>query len=136
MSTISKKWKNKQKLTQERFKERQRESSRRWYSQNSSIKKQKSKQYYHKRRDNLIKQMGGKCEFCNQVVPNNEFNIHHKVPMVVFENKLSHYFKNIDIMMLLCNKCHVMWHNVMDDLKIDDIWKDSSVPDDFYDRMY
>lgn len=120
---ITTKWKQKQHSVIEKQKEKDRAKYRKNYQKNAEkIIAQKSRHYYKKRQE-LIEELGGRCAFCGQF--DNGFNIHHKIPVLELKvNKLYHYLKNKDIMLLLCPDCHIVWHQVMDELKIDDIFKE------------
>lgn len=121
--SMAKKWKQKQKQQKEKAKAYNREKFRKYYQKNRDKEILRKQKYYYKKRGELVETLGGRCKFCGQF--DNGFNIHHKVPMVVFENKIAHYFRHIDIMLLLCPDCHMTWHEVMDWLGIDDIFKDN-----------
>jgi len=110
-------------LIKKGLKEKVSEKSRRYYVQNRKKVKERVKENYIKIRLHLIEIMGGECVFCGQ--SNTDLlNLHHRIPTEVKENKIYHYKKNVDILMLLCINCHVTWHNVMDWLEIDDVFKE------------
>jgi hypothetical protein len=99
------------------------ERNRRYYQKNRNKVKRRVKENYIKLRLHIIEILGGECVFCEET-NTSLLNLHHRVPMEVKENKIYHYKKNEDILMLLCIRCHVTYHNVMDWLKIDDIYKE------------
>lgn len=99
------------------------ERSRRYYYNNKKKVKDRVRTNYLKLRLHLIEVLGGECVFCGET-NTDLLNLHHRIPTNVKENKIYHYQKNVDILMLLCIRCHVTYHNVMDWLEIDDIFKD------------
>lgn len=104
-------------------KEKQREKSRQYYKKNSDRVKKRVTNNYRIKRAQLMNNLGHTCQFCGES-NKDKLNFHHKIPMEVYENKIYHYLRNQDILLLLCVDCHVMWHNVMDYLGIDDIYKE------------
>ena len=122
MSELKDKWRHKIELQKQQGLEKNRARYRKYYRKNREKEIERKKRYYKRQREKLINNLGGRCSFCGQF--DSGFNIHHRVPMEVFENKISHYFRNIDLMLLLCIDCHIQWHNVMDWLGLDDIFKD------------
>lgn len=106
--------------------EQRRAKYREYYRENSERIIESKQRTYQKKRLQLIKDLGGKCQLCGiWDISMGEFNIHHTVPMeVTKESKLYHYIRNMDIMCLLCEDCHVVWHRIMDWLGLDDIYKD------------
>jgi predicted HNH restriction endonuclease len=106
-------------------KEKDRAKSRRYYNRHKDKVKSKTKKHYFQKRRDLAEEFGGKCAFCDST-RFDTFNFHHNVPMLVKGNKMYHYIANKDILVLLCARCHITWHEVMDDLGIDDIFKEMS----------
>ncbi len=120
------KWIQKQKNVVEGYREDKNEKERDRYKRNrKKIIKKKQEQYFRLRKE-LYKELGDECRFCGS---KNDLHFHHTVPMYVFENKIYHYKRNKDILCLLCERCHIQWHIVMDQLLIDDIFKDSGDDD-------
>lgn len=106
--------------------EKKRRESKRYYDKNrDKVIRRISGTYYDKRVE-LYEELGGECAFCGQTRV-ELINFHHKVPMKVKGSKIYHYHKNKDILMNLCIPCHVTWHQVMDDLHIDDIFKEEGL---------
>lgn len=118
-------WGNHDGEKEEGEKERVRAKSRRYYNRHRDEVKERTKKNYFERRRALAEELGNKCAFCDNT-QFGLFNFHHTVPMLVRKNKMYHYIENKDILLLLCGKCHVTWHQVMDDLGIDDIFKEQS----------
>jgi hypothetical protein len=106
--------------------QKHRDESRKYYNKNrEKVVARVSGSYYDKRVE-LFNELGGKCAFCGQTRV-ELINFHHKIPMKVKGSKIYHYHENKDILMNLCIPCHVTWHQIMDDLYIDDIFKDEGL---------
>ncbi len=116
------KWLKKQNKLIENWKMEKNKSERVFYRKNRKKIIKMKKKYYFKLRSELIENLGKKCSFCGI---NEDLHFHHNVPMVVYNNKIYHYKKNIDLLCLLCEKCHNTYHMVMDDLRIDKIFKET-----------
>ena len=118
-----KEWAHEDKIRTLEGKEKLREKNRRYYNKNTEKVKERVKKNYKTIRAQIIMSLGLGCKFCGEQNP-DLLNFHHTIPMLVKESKIYHYKKNIDILCLLCVKCHVEWHSVMDELGIDDIFKE------------
>ncbi len=118
------KWLKKQNKLIENWKMEKNKSGRVFYRKNRKKIIKMKKKYYFKVRDELIENLGKKCSFCGIRA---DLHFHHNVPMVIYDNKIYHYKKNIDLLCLLCKKCHNKYHMVMDDLGIDEIFKETFI---------
>ena len=123
MVLSGKDWGRYDKIGECEIKEKNRLMSKRYYDDNKKKVISRNKRNYKANRLKLIKELGGACKFCGHTLVQN-LNFHHTVPMTVYESKIYHYMRNKDILCLLCVRCHVTYHNIMDELYIDDIYKE------------
>ena len=111
------------KIVKKEIKQKECDRNKSYYQRNRHKVKERVKDNYIKIRLHLIEILGGECVFCGET-NTDLLNLHHRIPMQVKENKIYHYKKNIDILMLLCIRCHVTYHSCMDWLHLDDLFKD------------
>lgn len=104
-------------------KEQVRLRNQQYYRQNSASVRKRIHNNYKKRREEIASSLGGSCRFCGES-DLSLLNFHHTVPMEVKGSKIYHYMANMDILCLLCVKCHTTYHIIMDELRIDDIFKE------------
>ena len=70
----------------------------------------------HKKKDEIIKQMGGKCIDCNQSFHRNIYEFHHLDPntkkekQIRFGQSMEKIQQEIKKCVLLCANCHKMRH--------------------------
>lgn len=119
-------WIQQEKDLEKKKKKKNREYNQDYYSKNKRDVKKRVQKNYNNNRQYIINELGGKCVFCDWTPKNqkqnNLLNFHHRIPMEIKGNKIYHYINNMDILMLMCIKCHVQWHQIMDELGIDDIF--------------
>lgn len=117
--------------------EDQRRRNREYYNENSEKVKKRVKKRYKQNRKKVAEELGGECVFCGETNL-DLLNFHHTIPMTLKCSKIYHYLNNLDILCLLCVKCHVTYHNVMDWLYIDDIFKEEGEEFNYerYKRLY
>jgi len=75
-------------------------------------------EYYHRERDRIIKQLGGKCIVCGAT---DNLHIHHIIPYNGKNHRgrgaiarLLDWKNNIDKICLLCEECHKLYHQTYD----------------------
>jgi len=76
------------------------------------------REYYHRERDKIIKQLGGKCIACGTT---DNLHIHHIIPYNGKNHRgrgaiarLLDWKNNMDKICLLCEECHKLYHQTYD----------------------
>lgn len=92
-------------------KRRTQELQREWYHRNKETILEKQKESYYSLRDEIIKNLGGKCKICSSI---KDLELNHIDPLIKIEEASKRHmmvrgeWKKCE---LLCKKCHRKYTN-------------------------